>query len=90
MSSAWVNTRLAAFTPVGCLPLLLGVVSGLASMLGVAAFYVLGVGCGAGVEVDSVSEPRITGPDALLSIAFHLGVSCSLVHELLKAKFFLF
>jgi hypothetical protein len=54
MSSAWVNARLAAFTPVGRLPLLLGVVPGLASMVGVAALSVLGVGCGAGAKVDGV------------------------------------
>jgi hypothetical protein len=44
MSLAWVNARLAAFTLVGHLPLLLGVVPGLASMVGVAALSALGVG----------------------------------------------
>jgi hypothetical protein len=58
-------------------------------MVGVAALSALGVGCGAGVKVDGVSEPRITGPDALLSVAFHLGGSRSVVHALLKANFFL-
>jgi hypothetical protein len=60
MSLALVNARLASFTPVACLPLLLGVVPGLASVVGVAAFSALGVGYGAGVKVDGVSEPRMS------------------------------